>query len=148
MRYLGRRAAGTVRSARLPRPVPRCRSTWRPAPRNCPGSTANRSWRPTHAVSVSPAWAGGREADKAHYYRISTRDLLVEADNAVAAGQHAHTVWRDLNNDLGQGLLLDHYAQHGPDGRHLRRRLVSNRPTENAPLETDGWYVPEVYAKH
>ncbi|MEW2124913.1 DUF3500 domain-containing protein [Streptomyces sp. NPDC007259] len=94
------------------------------------------------------AWAGGREADKAHYYRISTRDLLVEADNAVAAGQHAHAVWRDLNNDLGQGLLLDHYAQHGPDGRHLRRRLVSNPPTENAPLETDGWNVPEVYAKH
>ncbi|WUS95238.1 DUF3500 domain-containing protein [Streptomyces sp. NBC_00708] len=94
------------------------------------------------------AWAGGREANKAHYYRISTRDLLVEADNAVAAGQHAHAVWRDLNNDLGQGLLLDHYAQHGPDGRHLRRRLVSNRPTENSPLETDGWYVPEVYAKH
>ncbi|WP_329030235.1 MULTISPECIES: DUF3500 domain-containing protein [unclassified Streptomyces] len=48
------------------------------------------------------AWAGGREANTSHYYRISTRDLLVEADNAVAAGQHVHAVWRDLNNDLGQ----------------------------------------------
>ncbi|MFE5879682.1 DUF3500 domain-containing protein [Streptomyces hydrogenans] len=93
------------------------------------------------------AWAGGRGANTAHYYRISSRDLLVEADNAVAAGQHVHAVWRDLNNDLGHDLLLDHYARHGPDGRHLRRRLVSNRPTEEAALETGGWYVPEVYRK-
>jgi len=93
------------------------------------------------------AWAGGRRADTAHYYRISTSGLLVEADNAVAAGQHVHAVWRDLRNDLGHDLLLDHYARHGRDGRHLRRRLVSNRPTEDAPLDTDSWYVPQVYAK-
>ncbi|MFJ3086813.1 DUF3500 domain-containing protein [Streptomyces sp. NPDC086838] len=91
------------------------------------------------------AWAGGREANTAHYYRISTRDLLVEADNAVAADQHVHSVWRDLNNDLGHDLLLDHYALHGPGGWHLRRRLVSNRATEGAPLQASGWYVPEVY---
>jgi hypothetical protein len=94
------------------------------------------------------AWAGGTEADTAHYYRISTSGLLVEADNAVAAGQHVHTVWRDLDNDLGGDLLLDHYAQHGPNGEHLRRRLVSNRATEGDPLVTESWYVPEVYVKH
>ena len=94
------------------------------------------------------AWAGGLEANTAHYYRISTSGLLVEADNAVAAGQHVHTVWRDLNNDLGHDLLLDHYRHHGPNGEHLQRRLVSNRPTADAPLATESWYVPQVYVKH
>lgn len=93
------------------------------------------------------AWAGGREANTAHYYRISTSDLLVEADNAVAAGQHVHAIWRDLNNDLGHDLLLDHYRQHGPNGEHLQRRLVSNRLTADAPLSTESWYVPQVYVK-
>ena len=93
------------------------------------------------------AWAGGTTPNSAHYYRISTTNLLVEADNAVAAGQHVHTVWRDLNQDLGHGLLLDHYREHGPNGEHLARRLVSNRPTEDAPLVTDSWYVPQVYVK-
>ncbi|MFT4081559.1 MAG: DUF3500 domain-containing protein [Nocardioides sp.] len=94
------------------------------------------------------AWAGGTAVDTAHYYRISTEDLLVEADNAVAAGQHVHTIWRDLDNDLGHDLLLDHYENHGHHGAHLQRRLVSHRPTEDAPLSTEAWYVPQVYVKH
>lgn len=93
------------------------------------------------------AWAGGIEADTAHYYRISTSGLLVEADNAVAAGQHVHTVWRDLNNDLGHDLLLDHYRQHGANGEHLQRRLVSNRPTDDSALVTESWYAAQVYLK-
>jgi hypothetical protein len=93
------------------------------------------------------AWAGGTAADTAHYYRISTEDLLVEADNAVAAGQHVHTVWRDLNNDLGGDLLLDHYAHHGHHGAHLQRRLVSNRIEEGSPLDTATWWPRQVYAK-
>jgi hypothetical protein len=99
---------------------------------------------PTH---LHFAWAGGIAADTAHYYRISTRRLLVEADNAVAAGQHVHTVWRDLDNDLGHDLLLDHYARHGHHGEHLRRRLVSHRPTSDSPLQTDAWYPPEAYRR-
>jgi hypothetical protein len=95
--------------------------------------------------SLRFAWAGGTEADTAHYYRISTSGLLVESDNAVAAGQHIHTIWRDLNNDLGHDLLLDHYARHGHHGEHLRRRLVSNRPAADAPLATDGWHPAQVY---
>ncbi|MFG1926946.1 DUF3500 domain-containing protein [Cryptosporangium sp. NPDC048952] len=91
------------------------------------------------------AWAGGTRPDTAHYYRISTESLLVEADNAVGAGQHKHTVWRDLTNDLGHDLLLDHYAQHGRDGEHLNRRLVSNRATTDDVLRTDAWHPPQVY---
>ncbi|UDY23442.1 DUF3500 domain-containing protein [Nocardioides sp. Kera G14] len=93
------------------------------------------------------AWAGGTRPDTAHYYRVSTSGLLVEADNAVAAGQHVHTVWRDLHNDLGQDLLLDHYRQHGANGEHLQRRLVSHRATEDAALNTEAWYVPQVYKR-
>ncbi|HTW15622.1 MAG TPA: DUF3500 domain-containing protein [Nocardioides sp.] len=93
------------------------------------------------------AWAGGTAADTAHYYRISTANLLVEADNAVAAGQHVHTVWRDLNNDLGHDLLLDHYEKHGHHGEHLRRRLVSHRPTTDSPLQTAAWYPRQAYQR-
>ncbi|MGW1319754.1 DUF3500 domain-containing protein [Streptomyces sp. NPDC002426] len=74
------------------------------------------------------AWAGGTDPDSPHYYRISTGRVLVESDNAVAQGQHMHSVWRDLDNDLGHDLLLDHYEQHGHHGAHLRRRLDSTRP--------------------
>lgn len=59
-----------------------------------------------------------------------------------------HTVWRDLNHDLGHDLLLDHYARHGPNGEHLRRRLVSHRPTAADPLRTDAWYPPQAYERH
>lgn len=93
------------------------------------------------------AWAGGRAADTAHYYRISTANLLVEADNAVAAGQHVHTVFRDLNNDLGHDLLLDHYERHGHHGDHLQRRLVSHRATPDGPLETEAWYPRQPYQR-
>jgi hypothetical protein len=93
------------------------------------------------------AWAGGTEANSAHYYRISTAGLLVEADNAVAAGQHVHTVWRDLNNDLGHDLLVDHYARHGHHGEHLNRRVVSHRLSEDSPLTATAWYSPQAYEK-
>jgi hypothetical protein len=74
------------------------------------------------------AWAGGTRPDLPHYFRVSTRGLLVESDNAVAAGQHVHAVWRDLDNDLGHDLLLDHYARndHRRGSAHLRRRLTSS----------------------
>ncbi|MFG1928779.1 DUF3500 domain-containing protein [Cryptosporangium sp. NPDC048952] len=93
------------------------------------------------------AWAGGTRPDTAHYYRVSTQHLLVEADNAVAAGQHKHTVWRDLNNDLGHDLLTDHYTRHGHHGEHLERRLVSTRATDADALQTQAWHPPQVYVK-
>jgi hypothetical protein len=100
-----------------------------------------------HPSTLRFAWAGGTTPDTAHYYRVSTAGLLVEADNAVAAGQHMHTVWRDLDNDLGHDLLLDHYAHHGPDGNHLARRLTSHRPSPDSPLDTTAWYPPEAYER-
>lgn len=100
-----------------------------------------------HPSTLRFAWAGGTRPDTAHYYRISTAGLLVEADNAVAAGQHVHTVWRDLNNDLGHDLLLDHYEQHGHHGAHLDRRLRSNRADPSGPLDTTAWYPPQAYAR-
>jgi hypothetical protein len=93
------------------------------------------------------AWAGGTAADTSYYHRISTSGLLVEADNAVAPGQHLHTVWRDLDNDLGHDLLLDHYQKHGHHGSHLARRLTSSRPTDDAPLDTTTWHPRQVYKK-
>ncbi len=80
------------------------------------------------AEAFTFAWAGGVRADTAYYFRISTEHLLVESDNAVAAGNHIHAIWRDLDNDLGHDLLLDHYARqdHRRGDEHFRRRLVSS----------------------
>ncbi|GAA2697544.1 hypothetical protein Apa02nite_055980 [Actinoplanes palleronii] len=78
------------------------------------------------------AWAGGLRPDTAYYFRVSTRSLLVESDNAVAAGQHIHAVWRDLDNDLGHDLLLDHYASndHRRGSAHLHRRITSSTESD------------------
>ena len=78
------------------------------------------------------AWAGGVRPDTAHYFRISTSGLLVESDNAVAAGQHVHAVWRDLDNDLGHDVLLDHYARadHRRGSAHLHRRVTTSADTD------------------
>ena len=80
------------------------------------------------------AWAGGVRPDTAYYFRVSTRGLLAESDNAVAAGQHAHAVWRDLDNDLGHDLLIDHVARadHRRGSVHLHRRVTSSGETDAA----------------
>lgn len=71
------------------------------------------------------AWAGPVDPNRPHYYRVSSSGLLVESDNAVASGQHIHSVWRDLTNDLGHDLLLAHYENYGHHGPHLQSRLHS-----------------------
>ena len=78
------------------------------------------------------AWAGGVQPDTAHYFRVSTSGLLAESDNAVAAGQHVHAVWRDLDNDLGHDVLLDHYARtdHRRGSAHLHRRVTTSADTD------------------
>lgn len=55
------------------------------------------------------AWAGSTTIDKAHYYRVQGKEFLVEFDNSQNNGNHAHTVWRDLDGDFGGDLLKEHY---------------------------------------
>lgn len=86
------------------------------------------------AEELTFAWAGGRHPDSSYYFRVSTKSLLVESDNAVAAGQHVHAVWRDLDNDLGHDVLLDHYARedHRRGAPHLHRRIT---PSDSSDAE-------------
>jgi hypothetical protein len=78
------------------------------------------------------AWAGQPERGKPHYYRVQGPSFLVEFENAQVGGgvpgeaNHIHTVWRDPDNDFGDDLLLNHYAQdHLP---YALSRLESSKP--------------------
>lgn len=54
-------------------------------------------------------WAGGLEKGEPHYYRIHGPTVLFEYDNVQNNANHVHTVWRDLENDFGDDMLLRHY---------------------------------------
>jgi len=78
------------------------------------------------------AWAGHPERGKPHYYRVQGPSFLVEFENAQVGGgvpgeaNHIHTVWRDPDNDFGDDLLLNHYAQdHLP---YVVSRVQSSKP--------------------
>lgn len=61
------------------------------------------------------AWAGYNEPDagKPYYYRIQGPAIIVEYDNSQNNANHIHSVLRDLKNDFGGDLLLEHYkASH------------------------------------
>jgi Protein of unknown function (DUF3500) len=82
--------------------------------------------------SFTFAWAGQTERGKPHYYRVQGPSFLVEFENAQVGaglpgeGNHIHTVWRDPDNDFGDDLLLNHYAQdHLP---YVVTRLQSSKP--------------------
>ena len=64
-------------------------------------------------------WAGGLERGEPHYYRIHGPSVLFEYDNVQNNANHIHTVWRDLQNDFGDDILLRHYhtapETHGHD---------------------------------
>ena len=66
--------------------------------------------------NLSFAWAGYTGAPAIghpQYYRIQGPTLIVEYDNTQNNANHVHTVVRDLNNDFGGDLLLEHYkASH------------------------------------
>ena len=59
------------------------------------------------------AWAGATTAalGKGTYYRIQGPSLLIEYDNSQNNANHVHSVLRDLKNDFGGDLLLEHYRQ-------------------------------------
>ena len=73
-------------------------------------------------------WAGGTRHATSHYYRIQSKHLLFEFDNAIDDGNHIHSMWRDYRNDFGNDLLLDHYERERLTGHHLRSRLTSSVP--------------------
>ena len=61
------------------------------------------------------AWAGGMEPGQPHYYRIQGPTFLMEYDKTQDNANHIHAVWRDLESDFGDDLLLRHY-QESPHG--------------------------------
>jgi Protein of unknown function (DUF3500) len=58
-------------------------------------------------------WAGYTEhvLGKPYYYRIQGPSILIEYDNSQNNANHIHTVIRDLNNDFGGDVLLQHYKE-------------------------------------
>ncbi|HWB24154.1 MAG TPA: DUF3500 domain-containing protein [Chitinophagaceae bacterium] len=66
--------------------------------------------------NLSFAWAGSTEesAGKPHYYRIQGPTIIIEYDNSQNNANHVHSVVRDLQNDFGGDMLLQHYREdHG-----------------------------------
>jgi hypothetical protein len=60
------------------------------------------------------AWAGDEQpgVGHPHYYRIQGPTLIIEYDNTQNNANHVHTVVRDLKNDFGGDVLLEHYKNH------------------------------------
>jgi Protein of unknown function (DUF3500) len=58
-------------------------------------------------------WAGYTEhvLGKPYYYRIQGPTIIIEYDNSQNNANHIHTVIRDLKDDFGGDLLLEHYRQ-------------------------------------
>jgi Protein of unknown function (DUF3500) len=100
-----------------------------------PDDAAAKHLERVHAFGLEQftfAWAGPPVRGKPHYYRIQGPGFLVEFENAqIGGGQpgegnHIHTVWRDPDNDFGDDLLLQHYAQdHLP---YVVTRVQSSAP--------------------
>ncbi len=58
-------------------------------------------------------WAGYQQHVLGHpyYYRIQGPTIIIEYDNSQNNANHIHTVIRDLTNDFGGDLLLQHYKE-------------------------------------
>lgn len=59
------------------------------------------------------AWAGKTEnqVGKPTYYRVQGPTFIIEYDNTQNNANHIHSVIRDLKNDFGGDVLLEHYKQ-------------------------------------
>jgi hypothetical protein len=62
--------------------------------------------------AVHIAWAGSIEPGAPHYYRVQGPRLLLEWDNTQRHANHAHSVWRDPENDFGLDVLAAHRQHH------------------------------------
>ena len=61
------------------------------------------------------SWAGSTVdgVGQSKYYRIQGPTIIIEYDNTQNNANHVHSVVRDLKNDFGGDILLDHYkASH------------------------------------
>ena len=58
-------------------------------------------------------WAGYTEhvLGKPYYYRLQGPTIIIEYDNSQNNANHIHTVIRDLKNDFGGDMLLEHYRE-------------------------------------
>lgn len=59
------------------------------------------------------SWAGYTEhvLGRPYYYRIQGPTIIIEYDNSQNNANHIHTVIRDLTNDFGGDILLQHYRE-------------------------------------
>jgi hypothetical protein len=57
---------------------------------------------------VTFAWAGPEAPGRGHYYAVRGRRFVIEYDNTQDGANHAHAVWRELENDWGEDLLAAH----------------------------------------
>jgi hypothetical protein len=67
---------------------------------------------PVDLQSVHFAWAGSTRPGEPHYYRLQGPRFLAEWDNTQRGANHAHSVWRDPENDFGLDALSRHRAAH------------------------------------
>jgi Protein of unknown function (DUF3500) len=57
-------------------------------------------------------WAGGLKAGEPHHYLIQGPNFLIEYDNTQDAANHVHCIYRDFDNDFGDGLVEHYEKQH------------------------------------
>ena len=59
------------------------------------------------------SWSGSTQPvlGKPYYYRIHGPTIIIECDNSQNKANHIHSVIRDLKNDFGGDLLLQHYRE-------------------------------------
>jgi hypothetical protein len=55
-------------------------------------------------------WAGGVMPGEPHHYLIQGPTFLIEYDNTQDGANHVHCVYRDFDNDFGDG-IVEHYAR-------------------------------------
>jgi hypothetical protein len=75
---------------------------------------ADEDWRKIEKAGLDQiqfAWYGGLERGEGHYYRVQGPTFLLEYDNTQNNNNHIHAVWRDFENDFGEDLLRQHYAE-------------------------------------
>jgi hypothetical protein len=65
-----------------------------------------RRTREAGLAGLHLAWAGGTTPDRLHYWRLHGPTLLIEYDRTDT--DHAHSVWHDPTDPLGEDLLRAH----------------------------------------